>query len=163
MTGSERPSPEPLLKKEASPAVLGGREFWKCSGAFKCLELQGLGHPSRTLEGNSRKRSESVSGLFPEFFRNFLRKVPAVLGVWPIKLFSKQGSTPTPWARGLQDQIQKKGAPETENPFRTGFTALRGGVRPWSQTMVSEGARAWGRGRSEFAELSVSRLLTLRS
>ena len=39
MTGSERPSPEPLLKKEASPAVLGGREFWKCSGAFKCLEL----------------------------------------------------------------------------------------------------------------------------
>ena len=39
MTGSERPSPEPLLKKEASPAVLGGRQFWKCSGAFKCLEL----------------------------------------------------------------------------------------------------------------------------
>ena len=26
MTGSERPSPEPLLKKEASPAVLGGGE-----------------------------------------------------------------------------------------------------------------------------------------
>ena len=83
MTGSERPSPEPLLKKEASPAVLGGSEFWKCSGSFKCLELQGLGHPSRTLEGSSRKRSESVSGVFPEFFRNFLRKVPAVLGVWP--------------------------------------------------------------------------------
>ena len=39
MTDSERPSPEPLLKKEASPAVLGGREFWKCSGSFKCLEL----------------------------------------------------------------------------------------------------------------------------
>ena len=80
MTGSERPSPEPLLKKEASPAVLGGRECWKCSGAFKCLEFQGLGHPSRTLEGNSRKRSESVSGVFLEFFQNFLRKVPAVLG-----------------------------------------------------------------------------------
>ena len=80
-TGSERPSPEPLLKKEASPAVLGGREFWiHALEAFKCLELQGLGHPSRTLEGNSRKRSESVSG---EFFRNFLRKVPAVLGVQP--------------------------------------------------------------------------------
>ena len=39
MNGSERPSPEPVLKKEASPAVLEGREFWKCSGAFKCLEL----------------------------------------------------------------------------------------------------------------------------
>ena len=44
--------------------------------AFKCLELQGLGDPSRTLEGNSRKRSESVSEVFPEFFRNFFRKVP---------------------------------------------------------------------------------------
>ena len=31
-----------------------------------------------------RKRSESVSGVFPEFFRNFFQKVPAVLGVWPI-------------------------------------------------------------------------------
>ena len=30
------------------------------------------------------KRSESVSGVFPEFFRNFFRKVPAVLGVWPL-------------------------------------------------------------------------------
>ena len=83
MTSSERPSPEPILKKEASPAVLGGREFWKHSGSLKCLELSGLGRPSRTLEGNSRKRSESVSGVFPEFFRNFFRKVPAVLGVWP--------------------------------------------------------------------------------
>ena len=60
---------EPLLEKEASPAVLGGREFWKCSGAFKCLELQGLGHSSRTLEGNSRQRSESVSGSFRNFSR----------------------------------------------------------------------------------------------
>ena len=64
---SERPSPEPLLPKRSVPAVLGGREFWKCSGAFKCLELEGLGDPSHTLEGNSRKRSESVSGVFPEF------------------------------------------------------------------------------------------------
>ena len=79
MASSERPSPEPILKKEASPAVLGGREFWKRSESLKCLESEGLGHPSRTLEGNSRKRSEGVPGAFPEFFR----KVPAVLGVWP--------------------------------------------------------------------------------
>ena len=79
--GSERPSPEPLPKKEASPAVLGTPAFWKCSGSLKCLALEGLGDPSRTLEGNSRKRSESVSGFFPEVFRNFFRKVPAVLGV----------------------------------------------------------------------------------
>ena len=39
MASSERPSPEPILKKEASPAVLGGREFWKRSGSLKCLEI----------------------------------------------------------------------------------------------------------------------------
>ena len=39
MTGSERPSPEPLLKKGASPAVLGGETILECSGALKCLEL----------------------------------------------------------------------------------------------------------------------------
>ena len=83
MTGSERPSPEPLLKERSVPSRTGGKRILdSCSGAFKCLELQGLGHPSRTRKGNSRKRSESVSGFFPEFFRNFLRKVPAVLGVW---------------------------------------------------------------------------------
>ena len=49
-----------------------------------------------------------------------------------ITQISKQGSTPTPWARGLRDQIQKWAA----------------GLRPWSQTMVSKGARPWGRGRS---------------
>ena len=35
--------------------------------------------------GSRRKGSESVSGFFPEFFRNFFRKVPAVLGAWPIQ------------------------------------------------------------------------------
>ena len=39
MTSSERSSLEPFLKKEASPAVLGVREFWKHSGSLKCLEL----------------------------------------------------------------------------------------------------------------------------
>ena len=38
MTSSERPSPEPLPKKEVSPAVLRGSEFWRSSGGFKCLE-----------------------------------------------------------------------------------------------------------------------------
>ena len=46
----------------------------------------------------------------------------------------------------------KKGAPDTENPSCIRFTVLRGGLRLWSQTMVSEGARPWGRGRSEFAK-----------
>ena len=99
MTGSERPSPEPLLNKKNVPSRTGGRQFWKCSGASKCLELQCLGDPSRTLEGNSRKRSESVSGVFPEFFRNFFRKVPAVLGAWPIKANSPRQDLRPPLGR----------------------------------------------------------------
>ena len=67
----------------------------------------------------------------------------------PPKL-SKQGSTPTPWARVCETK-SKKGAPDTENPSFVGFPVLRGGLRPWPQTMVSEGASPWGRGRSEFA------------
>ena len=51
----ERPSPEPLLKKEESPAVLRRRELGKCSGSLGCLELKGFRVPSRTLEGTSRK------------------------------------------------------------------------------------------------------------
>ena len=66
---------------------------------------------------------------------------------WKISI-SKQGSTPTPWARGLRDPNPKMGAPDPENPLFLGFSVLRGGSRPWSQTMVSEGARPWGRGRS---------------
>ena len=64
------------------------------------------------------------------------------------------GVYPYPLAlgRGVCETKSKKGAQETENPFCIGFAALRGGLRPWSQTMVSEGARPWGRGRSEFAE-----------
>ena len=30
-------------------------------------------------------------------------------------------------------------APETENPLCVGFVALRGGLRPWSQTTVPKG------------------------
>ena len=109
MTSSERPSPEPILKKEAPPAVLGGRQFWKCSGSPKCLELQGLGDPSRTLDGNSRKSSESISGVFPEFFRNFFRKVPAVLGVWPnYSEVSNRG-----WREGVGDKRTPKKNPKS--------------------------------------------------
>ena len=54
-------------------------------------------------------------------------------------LFSKQGSTPTSWARGLRDQIQKW-AQDPENPLFLGFSVLRGGI----ETMVSDhGLRPW--------------------
>ena len=67
------------------------------------------------------------------------------------------GIHPTLWAQGLRDQIQKR-ALQTENPSCIGFAVLGGGLRPWSQTMASEGARPWGRGRSEFAKSVLSAL-----
>ena len=65
--------------------------------------------------------------------------------------FSKQG-LPYPLGAGSARPGQKKGAPNTENPSSIGFTVLGGGLRPWSQTMASEWARPWGRGRSGFAK-----------
>ena len=48
-------------------------------------------------------------------------------------LLSKQGSTPTPWARGLRDQIQKWALRTQKNPLFLGFSVLRRGLRPWSR------------------------------
>ena len=67
MAGSERSSPEALLKKEASPAVPGGGENSGDALASDALNYRDWGLPSRTLKGNSRKSSESVSEVFPEF------------------------------------------------------------------------------------------------
>ena len=52
--------------------------------------------------------------------------------------FQQTGVYPTPWALGAGSARPnpKKGAPETENPLFIGFSALRGGLEPWSQTMV---------------------------
>ena len=41
-----------------------------------------LWDPSHTLEGNSRKSSESVSGVFPEFVRKFFQKVDLQYVEW---------------------------------------------------------------------------------
>ena len=41
----------------------------------------------------------------------------------------KQGSTPTPWSRGLRDQISKNGRFRPRISFILGFSVLR----PWSQ------------------------------
>ena len=64
--------------------------------------------------------------------------------------FSANRGLPLPLRRGVCETKSKKGPPDTENPSNIGFAALGGGLRPWSQTMVSEGARP--QGRSEFAK-----------
>ena len=76
---SERPSPEPFLKKEASSAVLRGR-IVEMPGQSQMPWIIGLGGISavlsRGIPGNSVRA-------FPGSFRKFLQKVPAVLSVWP--------------------------------------------------------------------------------
>ena len=72
-----------------------------------------------------------------------------------LQLVSEQGSTPTPWIWSLRDQMQKW-APQTQkNPLFLGFSVLREKLGPWSRTMVSEGARPWGGGRSRDCELEL--------
>ena len=63
---------------------------------------------------------------------------------------------PYPLVAGSPRPNSKMGAPDPENPLFPGFSGLRGGPRPWSQTMVSEGARPWGRGRSGDCKETVS-------
>ena len=46
---------------------------------------------------------------------------------------------PYPLVAGSARPNPKMGAPDPENPLFVGFSVLRGGLRPWSQTMVSEG------------------------
>ena len=58
------------------------------------------------------------------------------------------GVYPYPLVAGSARPNPRMGAPDPENPLFLGFSVLRGGLRPWSQTMVSEGARPSGRGRS---------------
>ena len=71
MTSSERPSLEPVLKKDVSAAVLRGRQFWKCSGGFKCREVWGLGGPNCALKGNDPRKAlrafPGVPAIFPQF------------------------------------------------------------------------------------------------
>ena len=62
---------------------------------------------------------------------------------------------PYPLVAGSARPNPKMGAPDPENPLFLGFSVLRGGPRPWSETMVSEGARPWGGGRSGDCDLHI--------
>ena len=68
MTSSERPSSEPLLKKEASPAVPGrdNSESRIALEAPNALKHRAWGIPAVLSKGISGKALESVSGVFLE-------------------------------------------------------------------------------------------------
>ena len=84
---------------------------------------------------------------------------PPNLPIWLSELRSERTQQtrvyPYPLGAGSARPNPKMGAPDPENPLFLGFSVLRGGLRPWSQTMVSEGARPWGRGRSGDCEEQV--------
>ena len=62
-----------------------------------------------------------------------------------VLIFQQTRVYPYPLGAGSARPNPKMGAPDPENPLFLVFSVLRGGLRPWSQTMVSEGARPWGR------------------
>ena len=68
--------------------------------------------------------------------------------LWASSFLQQTRVYPYPLGAGSARPNPKMGAPDPENPLFLGFSVLRGGLRPWSRTMVSEGARPWGRGRS---------------
>ena len=70
-----------------------------------------------------------------------------VLGMF-LAFYQQTRVYPYPLGAGSARPNPKVGSPDPENPLFLGFPVLRGGLRPWSQTMVSEGARPRGWGRS---------------
>ena len=64
------------------------------------------------------------------------------------RTFQQKRVYPYPLGAGSARPNPKMGAADPENPLFLGFSVLRGASGPWSETMVSEGARPWGRGRS---------------
>ena len=86
------------------------------------------------------------------FWSTSRQRPQRIFKVWfPRSQDSANSGLPLPLGRGDCDTRSKKGRSRHRNPSCIGFAVLGGGLRPWSQTMVSEWARPWGRGRSEFA------------
>ena len=84
MTSSERPSPEPILKKRSVPSRTRGENSGNALEASNALNYRVSGIPavlSREIPGIALR---AFPGSFRNFSGIFFRKVPAVLGVWPI-------------------------------------------------------------------------------
>ena len=70
MTSSERPSPEPILKKRGVPSRTGGENSGNALGASNALNYRVWGVPavlSREIPGNALRAFRGLPGIFPEF------------------------------------------------------------------------------------------------
>ena len=83
MTDSERPSPEPLLKKEAPPAVLGGENSGNALEASNALNYRIWGIPAVLSTGIPGKALRAFPGSFRNFSGNFFRKCQPYWGYGP--------------------------------------------------------------------------------
>ena len=99
---------------------------------------QTCGLPS--AKAHVQRYTQEIAGRFFQFFAAICQQT----SVYPYPLVAGS-ARPNP----------KMGAPDPENPLFLGFSVLRGGPRPWSETMVSEGARPWGGGRSRDCEFAI--------
>ena len=99
-----------------------------------------------------RKKTQVCGGLGREYWGG--RTVPTKRLFKENAPFQQTRVYPYPLGAGSARPNPKMGAPDQENPLFLGFSVLGGGLRPWSQTMVSEGARPWGRVDPETVTLS---------
>ena len=84
MVGSERPSPEPLLKEEASQPYWGrGENSGNALETLNALIYRAWGIPAVLSTGILGNALRAVSGVFLEFFRNFFRKSQPYWGYGP--------------------------------------------------------------------------------
>ena len=90
---------------------------------------------SEAFRGSAKRKTLVFFGVSLVFFVFFFKNQQTRVYPYPL---GARSARPNP----------KMGVPDPENPLFLGFSVLRGGLRPWSQTMVSEGARPWARGRS---------------
>ena len=82
MTGSGRPSPEPLLKKAAPPAVLGGDNSGNALEASNALNYRVWGIPAVLSTGIPGNALRAFPGSFPEFLLESASRTGGVAQIW---------------------------------------------------------------------------------
>ena len=134
LSANSLPLPSPCGRAKMEPFVLClfsllFCHFAQCEATAWCEVNLGLVVFSLVLqEGMPAKRIGETPWKHPEILWQRLKNTPEVTlprFTFLLGLQWEQGFTPTTFARGLRDQIQKQGAPDAENvlskgPFLTG-------------------------------------------
>ena len=137
MTGSERPSPEPLLKKEASPAVLRGERILEMLWKPQMPWIIGFGASQPYSRGEFQ---ETLWEPFRGSFRNFS-------GI-------SSGKSQPYWGYGPWNQELKPLFAETQTAFSLGNRQKKG---IWNQKLKPYGfGLGHGEGKGYFLACSLT-------